>query len=473
MNDQKLSALFTEADLAGQPPLPPGYLPDLLRAGRRSVRRRRITTILSAAAVVVVLLGLAGLVRPHATSLPPAAGISGAPTLPDRIAPYSSFTGEVSAAPPGRAIMIYHYGSGETLEVWQALALSADGDIYRQLDAADGGSGLRPWLLSPDGGTVILAERRRATSALTVVDLATGNQREVKLPEPTGVQLLAISPDGRYAAYASAPPPDDLRAGNAIEYEIARIGTVAILDLTTGKTTPVPGLKPVQAAAFAPDGQRLVVQSAMQTLIVTLDGQRERQLALHDGTGIVPRNAWSPDGRTLATTTWRADSWQLLDGSTTSAYVVDADRKFGVYDIAEDGGLPRPISEDSFLGWHSGDHVLVLTPSPTDSGGEELADVSLHGEARTVLSRFDTGRSCELGIQTCQVFEIEVATGLLQSMTVRPAGEPDTGPWPWPMRLLVAAPFILVAGLAALVFYLVRRSRRRRAAMSKPVTNGA
>ena len=74
--------------------------------------------------------------------------------------------------------------------------------------------------------------------------------------------------------------------------------------------------------------------------------------------------------------------------------------KFGVYDITKDDGLPRPISDDDmFLGWRSGDHVLVLTPSPTDSGGEELADVSLDGGARSVLSRFDTGRTCELGME--------------------------------------------------------------------------
>jgi Tol biopolymer transport system component len=469
VNDQQLSTLFTESDLTGQPPLPPGYLPDLMKAGRRSVRRRRIATILSAAAMVVVLLGLAGLIRPQATGLRPAGGVSGSPTLPDRIAAYSSFTGEVSAAPPGRAIMIYRYGSGETLEVWQALALSADGDAYRQIDAAGGRGGRHQWLLSPDGGSVILAEGQRAASVLTIVDLATGKHHDVKLPQTTGVTLLAISPDGRYVAYAFAPPPDDLRAGNAIEYETARVGTMAILDLTTGQSIPVPGLRPVQAAAFAQDGSRLVVQSALQTWIVTLDGRRERQVALPSGTGIVPRNAWSPDGRTLATTTWRADSWQLLDGSTTSAYVVDADVKFGVYDITKNGGLPRPISDDAmFLGWRSGDHVLVLTPSPTDSGGEELTDVSITDGTKTVLSRFDTGRTCELGMQTCQVSQIAVAADLLQAMTVRPAGVPDRGPWPSSMRLLVGAPCVLVAGLAALVVYRLRRRRRRGSPNTEP-----
>jgi hypothetical protein len=464
VNDQQLNALFAQSDVTGQPQLPPAYLPDLLGQARRSARRRRVAGVLAAAAAVLVVLGVAGLVRPHTSSLPPADRSPGTPTLPHRIAPYSSFTGEVSASPPGPAIMIYEYGSGETINVWQALALSADGDVYRQIDAAEGSGGLRQWLLSPDGRTVIMAERQSATSALLLLDLITGKQREVGLPAKAGVSLLAVSPDGQQVAYTSAPLPDDLRAGNSIEFENARVGTLSILDLTTGRATPVPGFQPVQAAAFSPDGELLAIQSKMETWIITADGVRVRQVPMPADTGIVPRNAWSPDGHLLATTLWRADSWQQLDGTTTSSYSVASWYGIGIAGIA---GATEPwvISEhDTFLGWRSSDRVLVFTPSSADNGDDQLADLSLDGTRKT-LSRFDTGRSCELGMQTCQTLELTVASGLLPDLTVRPAGSPQRGPWPTSMLLLIGIPITVVA---VLIVFAGHKLRRRTVRGRKP-----
>ncbi|MEV0273620.1 hypothetical protein AB0H43_33025 [Hamadaea sp. NPDC050747] len=455
MNDLQLTTLFAESDLSGQPDLPPDYLPALLIRARRSVRQRRLVTVLAAAAVVLIALGLTAVIRPHATGLPPADRHPGTPTIPDRVAPYSLLTGEVAASPPGRALMIYEYGSGELFNEWQSLVLSADGDVYRQLGAV---AKRRQWLLSPDGRTVILAEDARVTTALTLLDLTTGKARQVPLAQAMGVVLLAVSPDGRQVAYSSAPLPEDMSAGNSIEFQNAQLGTLSVVDLTTGAVTAVPGYQPVVAASFSPDGRRLAIQAKRKISIITLGGGSAVPVDLPGEWGMAPQNAWSPDGTRLATTTWRTDSWQTLDGGTASAYVVDSWYGYGLVDLATGTHRQLNASTDTFLGWRDRDHAIVFAPSGLDNGDDEIAEVALDGGARTRLTGFDTGKTCELGTQTCQTLRLTVAAGLLPDLATRPAGDPDRGPWPTWVWLAVGVPLLAVALVAALV---VRRLRRR------------
>lgn len=67
---------------------------------------------------------------------------SGSASLPDRLADYSYLTGNVSSSPPGRVIATYHHGYGvEMMDFPQAIAVAADGDIYRRVDLAESRGG--------------------------------------------------------------------------------------------------------------------------------------------------------------------------------------------------------------------------------------------------------------------------------------------------------------------------------------------
>jgi hypothetical protein len=49
-------------------------------------------------------------------------------------------------------------------------------------------------------------------------------------------------------------------------------------------------------------------------------------------------------------------------------------------------------------------------------------------------------------MQTCRVFDLHLATGLLRSdLTVRNAGRPQRGPWPTPLTIAVGVA-VLVTG---------------------------
>ncbi|MEV0717439.1 hypothetical protein [Asanoa sp. NPDC050611] len=106
-------------------------------------------------------------------------------SLPDRFAGYSMFTSTVTDAPLGRAIALYGYGNGEMFNMFQPLVVGADGDTYRRVDAMQERD--RPsTLLAPDGTQVLLGDDRGATDELVLVDLGTGEERQLPLGGTVG-----------------------------------------------------------------------------------------------------------------------------------------------------------------------------------------------------------------------------------------------------------------------------------------------
>jgi hypothetical protein len=458
MIEQRLPELFEAVDVSDAPPAP--ALGPLLHTARRSVRRRRWTAV---AVMLLTVIALVGAVQqyPH-HRLAPASPPSGTPTLPDTIAGYSALTAKVSRAPGGRAILIYEFGNGELINMFQPIALGADADTYRQIDAAETGRGYRPWLLSPDGTFVVMSEPSALTRQLTIVDLVKGGTRSVSLPEPVALTLLAISPDSRRVAYASVPTLSaDGAAANGISQDTARYGTLAVTDLSTGATVRFPQFQPVEAVAFAPDGRQLAVQTKLETWIATVDGHSVRRVPMPPGRGIAPRVAWSPDGALLATIGWGTDTWQNLENKTETVYrpeYTDTSILF-VSATAQAAGpavvIGKAIPQGELLGWRSADRVLMVD-------GYEAAiftEVPVDGSPGRVISRVDPRHSCELTMQKCATFEIRAATGLLLSAEPRAAGAPDRGPWPpWFVAAVLGVLLVVVA-----IWLLIRRRMRARA----------
>lgn len=455
MNDEQLSGLFRSVDLSGEPAVAPDEVRQLVAVGRRSVRRRRLVTTL-AVTLVLVLVGVlvgTGAVPPRHRGLLPA-GPPARPSVPDRVAPFSFRTGTVSDSPAGRAVLIYKYGSGELFNVWQSLALGADRDTYRHIDAAS--EGYESWLLSADGRYVVLASNDRLSDQLTVVDLTTGAQRRVPLGGRRATALLTASPDGRYVAFSSAASNRDLMNGEQAMFAQAR-GTLHLLELTTGRDTEVPAVSPATAAAFAPDGRSIAVQSGSDTSVYTLDGQRRWRVPMDDGQGLLPRVAWSPDGRLLATIRWESYPDSMAPTWTEGEKVVF---------VTADGGngpVPAPltVSGVDVLGWRSGDRIVALRGDIGD-GYDTISELPLDGGPPRVLSRFDRSHTCEYWTQPCMELDVSAATALLPELTVRRGDDPDRGLWPLRVRLTALSAVLLAGLVTALVVRRVRRRRRRR-----------
>ncbi|WP_238013689.1 WD40 repeat domain-containing protein [Dactylosporangium sp. AC04546] len=419
------------------PPLAAGYLDSVLRRGRRSARRRLLGT---AAVWTIVVLAVAGLAVP-ALSLPdrPAAPAA-KPSLPERFAGYSVLTGTVGASPAGRAIALYGYGNGELFNMFQPVVAGADRNTYRRVDAMED-RGRPSALLSPDGTSVLLGDDYGATRDLVLVDLTTGRRRSVPIGEPVGVRLLAWSPDGRYVAYSAGAVGDNPdRMINFVDDEVRRSGELRLLDLATHQSRAFPAVHPAATAAFAGDGGRLAVQVDQRVQLFELDGRSIGTVEIPAGRELAAGVGWTPDGRFLAT--------------VPSGFVLHSTFLWNEGDVTfvpvTDGATPpAPVTGVvQVLGWRSATKLVAAT---LPMG---LSSIDLTTGARERLSLFDTGSTCELGMQSCQVFDLQLATGLLADATVRPASSPDRGPWPLALTIPIA---VVLLGATYLLWRRLRR----------------
>jgi hypothetical protein len=292
--------------------------------------------------LAAVLTAAAALVGVTVFAWPRPAKAMDHPTLPAQFAAFSPFTAHAEDRPAGRAIALFETGSWESLSSYQAIAVGADRDSYRQLT---GGVGTKSWdraiLLSPDGTRVLRRRPGGGPDELEVLDLTTGTTTArhgaAWTPAPDvhnpgtydGMAMLAWSPDGRYVAYTvhveyGQPPPDGPDR------------QLVILDLDTDHAVAYPDIDGVYAAAFAPDSHRLALATTSGGIFISVDGMRLGTWL--DPTGTVPTDvpyasgepfeaefpvgtfglSWSPDGSSLAVATRRFCGMLSRDPSSTT-----------------------------------------------------------------------------------------------------------------------------------------------------------
>jgi len=166
-------------------------------------------------------------------------------------------------------------------------------------------SAAQPPALS-DGNQLIM---RRANDTMTVVDLATGAERQVAAAAPSTTSV-GFSPDGRLLASAS------------------RAGWVKVLDLVTAETVAeLSGfVLGVHSAAFSPDGRRLITGSGGAETIRMWDVEGFEALLTLSAQGTMFRSAaFFADGNVIGARNaqgrlylWRAPSF---------AEIAEAERK--------------------------------------------------------------------------------------------------------------------------------------------------
>lgn len=457
MTDRDLTTLFARADVEPEPALRPGFAEQTVTIARRSAHRRRTVGALAAAVLVAgtVAVSVVVAVGPAPGGQRPAAR-TGQPSLPDRFAGYSGRTAMATEQPPGRAVAMYTYGNHEVFRTYQPLVVGADRDTYRRVDAIEergtDAGGYPEALLSPDGTQVLVGDERGNATSLVLVDLAGGPRRELPVDPPAGIRLLAWSPDGRYVAYGGAPVSAQFQpGGNAVTAETLARSELVILDLATGTSTHHPQLTPVRSASFAPDGRRLALQLDREAWIVTVDGRRERRLALPEGRELLTRHAWRPDGAVIATVP-RSDDPPDQRWSNELAFV----------DATGDGrAVPPPVTVGWMLGWRSPTRLVTFAMG-ADAVGGSIVEVTVDTGERRELSRFSDSSSCEHGTAQCQVSDLQLATGLLATLGTRPGTDRGDRPL-WHRLAFVGLAFVgLVVALIALVGWTARVIRPRR-----------
>jgi DNA-binding winged helix-turn-helix (wHTH) protein/Tol biopolymer transport system component len=179
--------------------------------------------------------------------------------------------------------------------------------------------------ISPDGRYVAYAVRNDAESGFRIRHVQTHSDVQILLPDKDRERFLGLtySPDGNYIYYAQS---SKAIASYNFLYRVPVLGGPVRL---LGKYADTP-------VSFSPDGleftftQGLAERNILEVRIANADGSGDRLLAsIPDGAGdFQPGPVWSPDGKTIAVPVmlrgekvrWVLAAVSVADGSVRSLY---------------------------------------------------------------------------------------------------------------------------------------------------------
>jgi WD40 repeat protein len=276
-------------------------------------------------------------------------------------------------------------GSDGTLRVFDPstgellASVSGNGQAYGPSLSADGSLAAAAW----DGVG-------KQGSTIRVVDVST--QRVLKLPGPWETQATAFSPDGSRIAMASGAAPGD----------------VWVIDVATGDVRELtnPGLLGFTSIAWSPDG-RYIAAGGWDTAVPVWDARGELLTLLTGHKDGVHWIDWSPDSSSLVTGSddGTVKVWGITDHGASEPMTLAAEE--GVISgvaFSGDGTRVMTGSEKSAVKiWDvgpSGDAEWANVPNEADvvfaRGGKELITSSIADGDVTALD-LDTGQRRPIG----------------------------------------------------------------------------
>ena len=391
---------------------------------RQLSRRQLVRPIGAAAAVIALVTGAVMISGPrHANNAVNPAGA--APSIPARIS-IPATVSSVLDHPMPRAALLVQTGTDADPNAVSSdpILVSPDGLAYRMLPtvvdgAVPGTVSLSAFALSPDGTLVAYGDWTRdapASSALHVVDLASGQVSTFAMPgSGKGEQIgnVTWSPDGTRIAYSAASitvlPTTGPGEGQATQDD-------AILDLATGRVTPLPATP----FAWSADGQQLLLGPPYATgtmypetnALEIVDSAARIVRTIPTGSLLdvqLGAGMWSSAAHAIATVVRAVnpddsssqphDSWSEPHQYTLQLMPDQPGQQV----TASQLNLGSLVGVASVVGWLDADHVAV---------SERLPDQAM----RIVSVDIDTGASIVMTQATSsRVTNIQVASVLLAS----------------------------------------------------------
>jgi serine/threonine protein kinase/WD40 repeat protein len=187
----------------------------------------------------------------------------------------------VDASRDGKQVVYVSYPQGD---LWKS---NADGMNRVQLTFAPMKPVLPRW--SPDGQTILFFDFPRGQTKpgkMYEIPAAGGTPRELIPDDKQNEQDATWSADGKKIAYA----------GDANDAIVRNSGpAIKILDVQTGKSSPLPGSQGMFSPRWSPDGRYIVAMSSDSRKLMLFDFQTQGWKQL--GSGTLSWLNWSRDGQ--------------------------------------------------------------------------------------------------------------------------------------------------------------------------------
>jgi Tol biopolymer transport system component len=206
--------------------------------------------------------------------------------------------------------------------------------------------------ISPDGRYIVYALREGEKQSLNVRQVASGSDVQILPPEEVMIWGLTFSPDGNYIDFVRSEKSNLV---NNFLYRIPVLGGTPRLVMQEGLDFP---------NSYSPDGTQFAFLRVrpdvgeVDVLIANADGGKQRVLATRPYLDLFSWGpAWSPDGKTIAVTTFeprkglRSVIWAISVGDGSMREIYSSSDFFGHLRWLPDGsGLLVSIAKiEQFL----------------------------------------------------------------------------------------------------------------------------
>jgi serine/threonine protein kinase/Tol biopolymer transport system component len=259
--------------------------------------------------------------------------------------------------------------------------------------------------ISPDGHYVVYVLREGEKQSLNVRQVATGSDVQILPPDGVKFQGLTFSPDANYIDFVRS---DKNSPAYSFLYRMPVLGGPPRL-LIRDIDTPI---------SFSPDGSEFAFgrgvpeKGEVRVLIAKADGSGERVLVTRSAIGNLFGPAWSPDGKTVAVTTYetakglRAVLWavSVADGSVREVY-----------------SAPHPIGRPRWLPDGSG--LLVAMGDPPAFRGQLWYIPFPKGEVRRLTNDLTAYQFGWLDLTHDGTTLVDTETTTVSDLWVAPPGD--------------------------------------------------